>query len=145
MNGERESITPGRKGQVSFVVEKAHTAHSVGSGKRDELATPALAAFLEAAAQESIAPCLDEEEQTIGVYLMLSHTAATPVGMAVSACAKLVAVRGRELVFHLVAHDEVEKIASGEHVRMLTKAAVMDRLLQKKRNIAKKSAENPPA
>lgn len=148
MNREKERITPGREGHISFVVGKAHTARSMGSGRRDELATPALAAFFEAAAQEAVAPCLDEEEQTVGVHLALSHTAATPAGMAVSVCARLVAVKGRELVFHLSAKDEVEEIASGEHTRMLAKAAVMDRLLQKKhkkREAAGKSAENLPA
>lgn len=132
MEKEKEMLMSGREGYFSFVVGQEHTARSVGSGQRDELATPALAAFFEAAAQEAVAPCLAEGEQTVGVRLALSHTAATPVGMAVSVCARLVSVRGRELVFQLSAHDEMEEIASGEHIRMLAQAAVMDRLLQKK-------------
>lgn len=147
MNAKKEEMAPGREAQVSFVVSAAHTARSMGSGKRDELATPALAAFLEAAAQEAVAPCLEAGEQTVGVYLALSHTAATPVGMAVNVCARLVSVKERELVFHLSAKDEMEEIATGEHTRMLARAAVMDRLLQKKRKkreMPGKSAENCP-
>lgn len=144
MSGKKEVIVPGMEGRISFVVGQAHTARSVGSGQRDELATPALTAFLEAAAQKAVAPCLEDGMQTVGVYLALSHMAATPVGMAVNVCARLVSVKGRELVFHLSAHDETEEIASGEHTRVLAQAAVMDRLLQKKRKnrpAAGKSAE----
>ena len=147
MEKEKEMLMSGREGHFSFVVGQEHTARSVGSGQRDELATPALAAFFEAAAQEAVAPCLAEGEQTVGVRLALSHTAATPVGMAVSVCARLVSVRGRELVFQLSARDEAEEIASGEHIRMLAQAAVMDRLLQKKRKrqgTPGKRTENPP-
>ncbi|MCM1511738.1 MAG: thioesterase [Oxalobacter formigenes] len=147
MDKEKEMLISGREGHFSFVVGQEHTARSVGSGQRDELATPALAAFFEAAAQAAAAPCLAEGEQTVGVRLALSHTAATPVGMAVSVCARLVSVRGRELVFQLSARDETEEIASGEHVRMLAKAAVMDRLLQKKykrRKGTEKSMEECP-
>lgn len=145
MKEKKEIIAPGREGHVSFVVGKAHTARTMGSGQRDELATPALVAFFEAAAQKAVAPCLGEGEQTVGVHLALSHTAATPVGMAVSVCARLVSVKGRELVFQLSAKDEVEEIASGGHTRMLARAAVMDRLLQKKHSAGngRKACGNP--
>ena len=147
MSGKHAVIMPGMEGQVSFVVGQAHTARGMGSGMRDELATPALAAFLEAAAQAAVAPCLEDGMQTVGVYLALSHTAATPVGMAVNVCARLVSVKGRELAFLLSAHDETEEIASGEHTRVLAQAAVMDRLLQKKRKnraAAGKNTESQP-
>ena len=49
----------------------------------------------------------------------ITHLAATPIGMIVSAQATLSKVDGRRLVFDVVAHDEVERIAEGVHERVL--------------------------
>lgn len=61
------------------------TAKSVGSGDLLVYATPCMAALMEGAACESIAPYLAEGETSVGVSLQLFHTAATPVGMEVRA------------------------------------------------------------
>ncbi|MDL2284039.1 thioesterase [Oxalobacter sp. OttesenSCG-928-P03] len=132
MKGKGNMLSPGLEGHVSVVVNEQHTARHMGSGNRDVLATPMLVALLEAAAKKAIAPGLAENQQTVGVHLDLTHDAATPVGMQVTAFARLVSVSGRTLVFELSARDEMEKIASGTHTRMLAAAASLDRMLQKK-------------
>ncbi|NLC24638.1 MAG: thioesterase family protein [Oxalobacter sp.] len=125
-------LKPGLQGEVSIIVSDAHTARHMGSGGRDVLATPMLVALVEAAAQEAVSSYLAEGQQTVGVHLALTHDAATPVGMQVTATAELVSVNGRTLVFDVKAHDEVERIASGTHSRTLAQAASLDRMLQKK-------------
>jgi predicted thioesterase len=110
----------------------------MGSGQRDVLATPALAALMEAAAQEAVAACLEENQQTVGTRLDLTHDAATPVGMSVTAEAELAAIEGRTLYFTLTARDEQEIIASGRHTRTLAATASLERLLQKKLRQMKK-------
>lgn len=132
MSQEENAMQTGLEGTVSLVVSQAHTARHMGSGGRDVLATPMLVALLEAAAQEAIASHLAENQQTVGVRLELTHDAATPVGMRVTAMAQLVSIEGRSLFFHVKAHDETEEIASGTHTRMLAQTAVLDRMLQKK-------------
>jgi predicted thioesterase len=56
---------------------------------------------------------------SVGVNLNVSHLAATPVGMRVTARAELVAVDGRKLTFKVEAHDEREKIGEGTHTRAI--------------------------
>ncbi len=136
MGDSSGSLKPGLSGEVSCLVNEQQTARHMGSGSRDVLATPALVALLEAAAQEALRPHLPENHQTVGIHLELAHDAATPVGMRVTAFAELLSIHGRTLLFRLEARDEMEKIASGTHSRTLAAAASLDRMLQKK---AKKS------
>lgn len=132
MSRKENRLEPGLQGDVSIMVSDEHTARHMGSGGRDVLATPMLVALVEAAAQEAISPYLGDGQQTVGVHLALTHDAATPVGMQVTATATLVSVSGRTLVFEVSASDEMEKIASGTHSRTLAQAASLDRMLQKK-------------
>lgn len=133
MSEKETLLKPGLKGSLSFIVEEKDTALFMGSGQREVLATPALVAFLEAAAQKAVSSSLEENCQTVGVHLELKHHAATPAGMRVTVSAELIEVNRRLLTFHLQAHDEMEEIASGTHIRTLALTASLDRMLQKKR------------
>ena len=75
------AIEIGLQGHSETLVEQEDTAKSVGSGDLLVYATPCMAALMEGAACESIAPYLAEGETSVGVSLQLFHTAATPVGM----------------------------------------------------------------
>lgn len=112
-------IEPGRTGQARAVVSEANTAQALGSGSAPVYATPALVALLEEAAVNAIQPFLDAGQTSVGTRVELRHLAASPMGMAVQAQATLTAVDGRRLVFHVVAHDEVELIAEGSHERVI--------------------------
>ncbi len=129
---KKNILKPGLKGNLSFIVEKQHSAIFMGSGTRNVLATPALVAFLEAASQEALNAYLEENYQTVGTYLELSHHGATPIGMRVDVTAELIDVNKRMLTFRLNAFDEIEEIASGKHIRTLALASSLDRMLQKK-------------
>jgi fluoroacetyl-CoA thioesterase len=49
----------------------------------------------------------------VGTHVDLSHVAATPVGMRVTAQVKLVAVEDRKLRFKVECRDEKEMIGTG--------------------------------
>jgi excisionase family DNA binding protein len=69
---------------------------------------------------------------SVGVNLNVSHLAATPVGMRVSARAELMAVDGRRLTFKVEANDEREKIGEGTHIRAIINLdSFMGRLQEK--------------
>lgn len=55
----------------------------------------------------------------MGTLLNVSHNAATPVGMKVTACAELIEVEGRKLVFKVTASDEKGEIGEGLHERFV--------------------------
>jgi fluoroacetyl-CoA thioesterase len=113
------NIESGLVGEAELMVEETHTASHLGSGGVDVLATPVMIALMEDAARSSVDSRLDQGQLSVGVNLNVSHLAATPVGMRVTARAELVAVEGRRLTFTVEAHDEREKIGEGTHIRAI--------------------------
>lgn len=101
---------------------------TVGSGSLPVFATPMMAALMEEAACNAIAPFLSEGETTVGTKLDISHDAATPEGLTVTATAEITGVSGREISYHVTAEDGVGVIGSGTHKRFLVDA---DRFLNK--------------
>lgn len=113
---------------VNELVTESNTAVSVGSGSLKVYATPAMLALMEKAACEAIKDLLAEGETTVGTNLNVNHVAATPVGMNVSATAKLVAREGRKFVFKVSASDESGIIGEGTHERF---AVLSERFTEK--------------
>jgi predicted thioesterase len=127
-------LKPGLTGTAELIVGPEHTAESVGSGKVGVLATPVMINVIEAAALAAIDPHLAEGHQSLGTFLQVSHIAATPVGMRVSATAELVKVDGRHLELKVRAEDEVEEIGSGMHYRIVVNVGKFDARVAKKLN-----------
>ncbi len=112
-------IEPGLISELRHVVVEADTAASYASGLVPTLSTPHLIALMENAARAAVEPGLLSEQSTVGVRVDMQHLAPTPVGMEVRVQARLVAVEGRRLRFHVDAWDTVEKIGTCEHERFV--------------------------
>ena len=112
-------LEPGLIGEATLVVATPHTARHLGSGGVDVLATPIMIALMEGAARTLVDSKLDSGQMSVGVNLNVTHLAATPLGMRVTARAKLLAVEGRKLTFEVEAYDEREKIGEGTHTRAI--------------------------
>ena len=83
-------------------------------------ATGFLVGFLEWACIKAINPYLDfPHEQTVGTHINVSHQAATPAGLTVTAKVELVEVEGRKLTFKVEAHDGIDLISQGTHERFI--------------------------
>ena len=118
-----EKIRPGLTGHAEMVVGTNDTAPRVGSGRIAVLATPVMINLMEEAALAAIEHLLPEDKQSLGTHLEISHVAATPIGMKVTAEAKLIEVDGRKLLFTVRAHDELDMIGDGRHERVVVTAA----------------------
>jgi fluoroacetyl-CoA thioesterase len=112
-------IEPGLVGEATLVVQATHTASHLGSGGVEVLATPTMIALMEEAARTSVDPKLEPGQMGVGVNVNVSHLAATPMGMRVTARAELLGVDGRKLTFRVEAYDEKEKIGEGTHARAI--------------------------
>ena len=97
------------------------TAQAVGSGSLAVLATPVVAAWMEKAACEVLAPYLEKGLTTVGTMIEVEHLSATPVGMAVTVKAILTAWEDRKYTFVMTAEDNDGLIAKGQHERFLVK------------------------
>ena len=121
-------IKPGLVHSVSSRCDEKNTALALGSGSLPVYATPAMAALMEQAAAELTEELLPAEWTSVGIRLELSHTSATPCGLAVRAEAQILAVDGRSIAYELRAFDEQGEIGHGHHERFLVQR---QRFLQK--------------
>jgi len=82
-------------------------------------ATAQMIAFVEWTCVHALTPYLGPQQRTVGTRVEMSHIAATPVGMTVTAEVELVAVDGRTLRFKVSCQDDKEPIGEGFHERMV--------------------------
>jgi fluoroacetyl-CoA thioesterase len=80
-------------------------------------ATGQMIAFVEWACVHALAPYLAPHQRTVGTRVEMTHTAATPIGMNVTAAVELVSIDGRTLRFKVACRDEKEPIGEGFHER----------------------------
>ncbi|MDH4150597.1 MAG: thioesterase family protein [Betaproteobacteria bacterium] len=121
-----DAMKPGLTASTEIMVGTRDTAPHVGSGKIKVLATPVLVMLLEEAALNAVEGLLPPGHQTVGTRLDISHTAATPVGMRVTAHAEVTKVDGRKLIFRIWADDEIEQIGAGTHERIIVNVERFD-------------------
>jgi len=112
-------ITEGLTGEASALVDSSNTARTMGSGDLEVFATPAMIALMEKAATNALKEYLAPDSSSVGTVINVRHTAATPLGMTVTARAVLTCVDGKRLVFSVEAFDEKDKIGEGTHERFI--------------------------
>lgn len=122
----KDGLKPGIRYEHKYVVPSSKTVPALYPESEEFLAMPEvfatgfLVGFLERACIMAIKPYLDwPQEQTVGTHINVSHEAATPPGLEVTAVVELVAVAGRKLTFSVEAHDGVDRISAGSHERYI--------------------------
>jgi fluoroacetyl-CoA thioesterase len=113
------AIEPGIAGEAKMVVAVGNTAIEVGSGSVPVFATPMLVALMENSAINALAGKLPEGQTTVGTKVEIAHTAATPLGMTVTARAELIEVDGKRLLFNVTAVDDTGPVGHGQHERFV--------------------------
>ena len=97
------------------------------------LATPWLVAHLEYAARNAIAPCLTEDERSVGTFLEVEHLAPVPEGLTVTCRARVILSDGPVVTFQVDAHDGFEVVAKGLHRRRVIDVDRFARRVARKR------------
>lgn len=122
----KDTLKPGIRYEHKFLVPATKTVPALYPESPEFLAMPEVFAtgfmvgLLEWACIMAIKPHLDwPEEQSVGTHIDVSHEAATPPGLEVTATVELIAVEGRKLSFSVSAHDGVDQIAQGTHQRFV--------------------------
>jgi len=82
-------------------------------------ATANMIAFIEWTCVAALAPYLAPNQRTVGTRVEISHDAATPVGMTVTAAVELLEFDDRRLRFAVQCRDDAETIDKGHHERMV--------------------------
>ena len=122
----KDSLKPGIKYEHKFELPSSKTVPALYPEADEFLVMPEvfatgfLVGFLEWACIRAINPHLDwPREQSLGIHIDVSHEAATPPGLEVTATVELIAVHGRKLTFSVEAHDGIDLISRGRHERFV--------------------------
>jgi fluoroacetyl-CoA thioesterase len=139
----KDTLKPGLAYEHRFVVPKSKTVpalypESAEFGAMPEVfATGFLVGLLEWTCIKAINPHLDwPSEQSLGIHIDVTHEAATPPGLEITAKAELLEVNGRKLVFAVHAHDGVDRISAGRHERFVIDRQRFDAKLRGKLEIS---------
>ena len=137
-----DQLKPGLRHQQAILVDQRLTVPAVAeafTGFADMppvFATAFLVGFVEWTCIELLRPYLSPEQRTVGVQVDLSHSAATPVGMQVTADVELISVADRTLRFKVACRDDVEAICEGFHERVVVDGPRFTARVEKKRGQA---------
>lgn len=115
-------LTPGKTGTAETTVGGNNTAKAVGSGSLEVFATPMMIALMEQAACDALISALEPGQTSVGTSISVEHTAASPLGMKITATASVTGVEGRSVTFSLIAYDACGEIGKGTHTRFLVDA-----------------------
>jgi len=126
-------VIPGLTGKSEMIVREEDLAGRLGDVPVEVLSTPRLIQLLETAAIEAIRDHLSADQVSLGTEMRIRHLSATPLGMKVTANALLKGVENNRLFFLVDAYDEKEKVAEGEHERILVSKERFLEKVKKKR------------
>jgi fluoroacetyl-CoA thioesterase len=122
----KDTLKPGIKYQHRLILPPSKTVPALYPEADEFLVMPEvfatgfLVGFLEWACIKAVNPHLDwPQEQSVGTHIDVSHEAATPPGLEVTASVELIGVEGRKLIFAVSAHDGVDLISRGRHERFV--------------------------
>ena len=121
-------IQIGKIMQQQTIVDKTNIASALASGDLEVFSTPSMIALMEHAADRCLAEFLEEGQSSVGSKVDIEHTAATPMGMKVTAYAEIMGFEGRRVDFKVWAEDECGPIGQGNHTRFIINS---ERFLQK--------------
>jgi fluoroacetyl-CoA thioesterase len=134
-----DDLKPGLRHTATLTVGEALAVpaqarlFSPGTEMPPVFATAQMIAFVEWTCVAALAPYLGADQRSVGTRVEMTHTAATPIGMAVTAEIELVAITDRTLRFKVACRDEKDSIGDGFHERtIIDHARFMARLARKR-------------
>lgn len=116
-----------------MIVKEEDLVSHLGDLPIHVLSTPRLIQLMEEAAINAIQDLIPSEQVSLGTRVSIKHLAATPPGMRVISHALLKGVEKNRLLFLVDAYDEKEKVAEGEHERVLVSKEKFNERVSRKR------------
>ena len=110
-------IALGTQASRQVLVTRELTVAHAYPGLPEVYASPQMIMLMEMACADAIASLLPQGWVSVGAHVDVKHLAATPVGMTVTASARVIEVAERSVRFACSAHDGLDLIGEGFHVR----------------------------
>ena len=107
------NLEKGLKGIAQATVNEENSAERFAKPMPPAFSTPMLVSLMDLAAINAVKKNLPEGYISVATKISITHSAATPLGMTVTADATLIDIFQNRLTFQVNAFDEVEKIGEG--------------------------------
>jgi fluoroacetyl-CoA thioesterase len=118
----QQSLRPGISKVRRLTVDHDRTISFMGEEGR-VYGTPEFIRDVEHLCRDLLLEHVDAGEDSVGIGVSITHTAATLLGMEVEITAKVTAVDGRKVTLEVSARDELEPIGMGSHNRFVVDVA----------------------
>ena len=131
-------LTVGHRHSEQLIVEPKHTVPHVDDSwpafqdMPPVLATAMMIAFIEQTCIMGLRPFLPSHQRTVGIHVDVSHIAATPIGMAITAEVELIGIEGKTLHYKVLCRDAAGLIGEGRHQRAIIDVERFIQRLQEK-------------
>jgi predicted thioesterase len=112
-------IYMGKSATATTTVTEHNTAKALVSGSVEVFSTPMMIALMEQAACQCLADGLEDGQTSVGTAVSVEHTAASPIGMEITATAVIEGIEGRKIAFEVTARDNKGEIGHGTHERFI--------------------------
>jgi predicted thioesterase len=121
----------GKELEISYLIQSSDLAKALSADPQDDFpevfATSRMVALMELAAARLMKPLLSEGELSVGVNVNVTHMAATPNNVKVTAVARYKGTEGKLHKFDVVLYDAAGVAGKGTHTRAIIKT---ERLIQ---------------
>ena len=118
---ETRELLAGARGEARWVVTETDLASRLAESREETFpavfSTARMIALMELAASRILAPVLEPGQESVGILVHVTHTAATPPGSRVTAQATYSGREGKFYAFEVVASDDAGEIGRGIHHR----------------------------
>ena len=116
-------LVPGTLAEARLMVQATDTAKALCLSPDDDFpevfSTARMIALMELAAARCMKSLLQPGQLSVGVGVDIKHTAATPVGVEITAKATFLEQQGKLYLFRIEAFDRGGLIGTGQHTRAI--------------------------
>lgn len=127
----KNTLTAGLSTSGTITVDKPRTIEFMGEERR-VYATPSMVGDIEMVCRNLLLEHLDPGEDSVGARIELDHLAPTLPGMTVTINAKIAEVKARFITFEIEAHDGLDLVGRGRHMRFVVDTATVAQRLARK-------------
>ena len=135
----KETLKEGLEYELRFCVPDSKTVPALYPESSEfqvmprVFATGFMVGLIEWACIQAVNPHIDwPHEQTVGISINVTHTAATPPGLEVCTRVKLIEIDGKRLAFSIELNDGVDNISKGTHERFIIDADKFNQKVKQK-------------
>jgi len=134
------TLAAGIAAKRKYRIDRERTIDFMGEQAR-VYATPMLVRDIEVTCREFLLEHLDPGEDSVGTRVEIDHLAATLLGMEVEIGVSVAEVKGRAVTFAVEAHDGIDPVCRGKHMRFVVDVKQTEARLGAKAKKAREQAK----